>query len=856
VGGRRRPALICALASAALTAAVAIAEPAGSGAVSAGQITIYRDRHGVPHIEAGSTDALAYGTGYELAKERPFLSVGIRLFAQGRISELEGKDVLPADETVRRDFYDRADVARQYALLPAAIKRQLQAFSDGFNKGMQEVMLDPQRRPLIFDALGYSPEPWKPTDSVSVVMLFTYVEFAGEGGAGQLGNAALLGHLTKRFGARRGLAIWNDLLFKNDPSAPTVGGGQANRAPRSILRERLPGRAQRRLAVRYTSSLTRVAREREAQATALRDIVTRLPLPRIGSYGAAISGRRTRSGGALLLGSPQAGQSAPSIFWQLGQHAPGIDCTGFTVPGLGPWTGIGWCNDHAWTLIAGNIGEQVDNYIERIDPKHPQLYRYRGRWRRMTVRSETFKVAKCAPPICKEVAPPSTEHVQFDYTVHGPVVVRDNAHGIAITQRRAQRGIWARSIRGVAAWNGSNGLTAFNRAVDWSTGSYNLLYGDTAGHVMYRFTGVQPIRAPGIDRRLPSPGTGGAEWRGLLSGGRMPRVLDPRSGVLSANQGIETKPAPWWPNSSSVGVGQASRVAQNRRLLLAHRPLDVAALKSLNPLLIERRDPITSIFAGTIRRALAHTHDARLRTARRLFDRWAAAGYPRVDANHDGHFDSPALEVFGADDTSYSDLPDDAYPRTLWHQLLQRVFGDELAGADQPGTWLAKLSALKLALRHRIGHRGLARNYLNDIRTGRRERAGALIRASLRKALNVLRAKFHTANMSKWLGPVPDHSWPALGVVGPNQGFTTFDHGTYSQIVDPRAGVGLYVLPPGNYEVDGTPETTQAEAGHYPPHFIDQIGLYQNYDYLTMPHTQAQYRANPESVAHLIYTGP
>ena len=107
-----------------LIVAVAIVEPAGSAAVPAGQITIYRDRHGVPHIEAGSTDALAYGTGYELAKERPFLSVGIRLFAQGRISELEGKDVLPADEAVRRDFYDAADVARQYALLPATIKRQ------------------------------------------------------------------------------------------------------------------------------------------------------------------------------------------------------------------------------------------------------------------------------------------------------------------------------------------------------------------------------------------------------------------------------------------------------------------------------------------------------------------------------------------------------------------------------------------------------------------------------------------------------------------------------------------------------------------------------------------------------------
>ena len=230
-----------------------------SHAAAPSAVTIYRDAHGVPHIEAGSADALSYGTGYELAKERPFITAGIRLFAQGRISELEGKDVLPADEVMRRDFYSAAEVQQQYNRLPAAIKRQLQAFSDGFNKGMAEVMLDPTRRPVIFDALGYSPEPWKPTDSVSVAMLFTYVEFAGEGGAGQLGNAALLGHLQKRYGSRRGLVIWNDLLFKNDPRTPTVGGGRANRAPRSILRERLPSAAQQRLARRYASSLASIA---------------------------------------------------------------------------------------------------------------------------------------------------------------------------------------------------------------------------------------------------------------------------------------------------------------------------------------------------------------------------------------------------------------------------------------------------------------------------------------------------------------------------------------------------------------------------------------------------------------------
>lgn len=835
----------------AVAAAVGIVDPTPASsarqATDAGAVTIYHDPHGVPQIEAGSADALAYGTGYELAKERPFLTVGIRLFAQGRISELEGQDVLPADEAVRRDFYDAADVQRQYDLLPDAIKRQLQAFSDGFNKGMAEVMSDPMRRPAIFDALGYTPEPWKPTDSVSVLMLFTYVEFAGEGGAGQLGNAALLGRLTRRFGAKRGLRIWNDLLFKNDRRAPTVAGGEGNPAPRSYLRERLPDAAQRRLAVRYAASLGSIATARDRQASLLRALIERLPLPRIGSYAAAVSGRRTRSGGAVLLGSPQAGQSSPSIFWQLGQHAPGVDCTGFTVPGLGPWTGIGWCNDHVWTLVAGNIGEQVDNYIEKIDPANPLRYWYRGQWRTMTVRTETFHVAKCAPPICKEVAPPSTQTVQFDYTVHGPVVARDNARAIAITQRRAQRGIWARTILAAAAWNTTTGLSAFDNAVNSATGSYNLLYGDTAGHIMYRFTGVQPIRARGIDRRLPSPGTGGAEWRGLLSGRAMPRVIDPRSGVLSANQGIETKPVPWWPNSSSVAVGQASRVAENRQLLLASHRVDVNTLKALNPLLIERRDPIVPVFAPYLRRALAHAADPRLRAAARLLRSWAAAGYPRVDSDGDGLYDSPALEIFGADDTSYADLPDSAYPRPLWHELLSRVFGPELAGAPQPGTWLGRLSALKLALDHRIASAMQGR--------AAAKRIGQMIRASLRHALDVLQAKFGTADMSKWLGPVPKHQFSALGVAAP-PGFTGFDHGTYSQIVDPRAGVGLYILPPGNGEVDGALETAAALNGSFPAHVDDQTSLYQSYDYLTMPHAPEQYRANPESVTQLSYTGP
>ena len=85
---------------------------------------------------------------------------------------------------------------------------------------------------------------------------------------------------------------------------------------------------------------------------------------------------------------------------------------------------------------------------------------------------------------------------------------------------------------------------------------------------------------------------------------------------------------------------------------------------------------------------------------------------------------------------------------------------------------------------------------------------------------------------------------------------TTLNHGTYSQIVDPRGGVGLYILPPGEAPADSAPDIAACEAGHCPKHFDDQAPLYQRYDFLTMPHTAAQYRASPESTKTLTYPGP
>lgn len=651
--------------------------------------------------------------------------------------------------------------------------------------------------------------------------------------------------------------MWGDFVFRGDPGAPTViPRGEGASPPGSIRRER-PGRAQLRLARRFGPELGELAEARVTETNLVEQILRRVPFPKIGSYATAISGKRTEGGGGLLLGSPQAGITAPSIFWQLGQHAPGRNCTGFTVPGLGPWTGIGWCGGHAWSLVAGNAGEQVDNYVERLHPDDPRRYRYRDRWREMEVHTETFEVNRCVPPICEEPQPPRTETVELEHTVHGPVVARDEERGIAISQRRIQEGRWARSIETVVGWNEARSLREFETATRKATGTYNLFYADRDGHALYRFTGLQPVRDRGIDRRLPSPGNGRREWRGRLGFRQMPHAVNPRSGVLVSNQGIESDPIGWWPNASGVPIGQASRVGGNRRLL-ARSGLDPQRLQEINPLLLERRDHITAVFARNLVRALRDTGNARLREALDLLREWKRDRFARVDRDGDGRYDHPAMTIFGADNFN---LPAEDYPRHLWTDLLDRVFADELGERTEPGeqgtfeapgTYLGQLSRLKLALDGRRSGIRLARSYPDDIDTKRREGAGRVIRESLAETLARLEAEFGTPEMRQWTRPVVETEFTALGAAAPPP-ITGFDHGTYSQIVDPRATDGRYILPPGNGSADSAAQTAAAQAGQFPEHFADQRELYEDYNFIQMPRRASQYTANPESVTELDY---
>lgn len=232
-----------------------------------------------------------------------------------------------------------------------------------------------------------------------------------------------------------------------------------------------------------------------------------------------------------------------------------------------------------------------------------------------------------------------------------------------------------------------------------------------------------------------------------------------------------------------------------------------------------------------------------------LLREWRRDGFPRVDGDGDGKYDSPAIAIFGADDFN---LPGETYPRYLWRDLIERTFGDEFG--EVPSRYLDQLSRLKVFLDGPRANVPLARDYVDDMTTERRDQAEEPVRASVEHALAELEAEFGTSDMSAWLRPVPTTAFQPLGVAAPPP-IQGFDHGTYSQIVDPAAEDGRYILPPGNGSADSALQIATSELGRHPEHFVDQREIYERYGFIEMPHGRAQYTANPESVTRLDYPG-
>ncbi|GGR02559.1 penicillin acylase family protein [Deinococcus ruber] len=459
-----------------------------------GEVSIVRDRWGVPHIRAQASDEDAlYALGFVHAQDRMWQMEFQRRVAQGRLSEVLGAAALPKDKFLRTwGFYRAAQAA--LPALSARSRSLISAYTAGVNAGIAQ-----DRLPLEFRLMRYRPERWTDVDSIAWSKLMAY-DLGGNWDDELTGQRVL---------SKLGAAGLNAVLPPYPANAPTILSSQELN---------LPSVARPTPAPLATSSLPADAlRQLHAQLAAAASLGF-INAPGKGSNDWVIGGQRTQSGKPILADDPHLSLSAPMLWYLADIQGPTLHAIGASIPGL-PGIVIGR-NDHiAWGVT--NVNPDVQDLF--IEPAGARLQ----------TRTEVIKV-KGQPPV----------NYPVQTSAHGPVVASSSDWQDG--QQRAVTLQWTALEDGDTTFDSFLGL---NYAQNWKqftaalssyvAPSQNFVYADTAGNIGYYAPGRVPIRTPGWDGSLPVPDDSAHRWTGYIPFAQLPHVLNPTDGlVVTANNKV------------------------------------------------------------------------------------------------------------------------------------------------------------------------------------------------------------------------------------------------------------------------------------------------------------------------------
>ncbi len=475
-------------------------------------IRIETDAHGVPTIEARTVADAFFGLGYVHARDRLWQMEFERRTGAGRLSEILGEDLVPADRFLRTIGFARAAEAAWERLSPEA-----RAFLESYARGVNAYLASDPARPIEFRLLRVTPEPWRPVDSLVWGKLLAWDL------ATNASDEIRRARLVEALGAEKAAELMP--AAASEPTILESGEWEAARAD----------------PFRVPSSGFRVDwRGAEAGFDALASLGFGGGESR-GSNSWVLAGSRTTSGRPILANDPHLKLRAPSVWYLATLHAPGLRAAGATLPGV-PAVIVGHNDRIAWGLTSLSPDDQ-DLFVEDVDPKDPTRYRHRGEWKRFASRVETIRVRGGA-----DVSMTVRE------SVHGPIV------GDALPG--ADRLGAAVALR----WTGLDGddrtpeaFFAFAAARNWAeflagarllhAPAQNVLYADVDGHIGYTASGALPIRHR-ADGLLPVSGAGEDDWAGMIPFEDLPRVLDPPRGFLATanNRVVAADPYPFGRN--------------------------------------------------------------------------------------------------------------------------------------------------------------------------------------------------------------------------------------------------------------------------------------------------------------------
>ena len=132
-------------------------------------LTVRRDAHGVPHIDAATQDDLFTAQGYITAQDRLWQMDAFRRNSLGELAEVMGPSLLRHDEA-QRLLLIRPVAERLAANMAPDDRRRMEDYARGVNLYIAQCE-HTNTLPIEFRLLHYQPRPWTVVDSTSVILM-------------------------------------------------------------------------------------------------------------------------------------------------------------------------------------------------------------------------------------------------------------------------------------------------------------------------------------------------------------------------------------------------------------------------------------------------------------------------------------------------------------------------------------------------------------------------------------------------------------------------------------------------------------------------------------------------------------
>lgn len=474
-----------------------------------GPVDVLRDTLGVPHLWAESVEDAVFAQGFVHASDRLWQIEMFRRVATGRLSEIFGEATLSSDRFLRTLGMARAAERAAEAADDESLAL-VEAYVRGVNAGIEALggSLPPE-----FVLLRTRPEPWSVVDALAIekIMAWDLTEYGVS-----LSVAAARAALDDEAFAlvRPEYPEWGATILQ-DGETVTFSAGSS----RGPARDEGPPAGS-------VESPPELSLELLASAAIPSDALPFLESVNVvrASNSWVVGGSRSRSGKPLVANDMHLGLDAPTLWYLVGLHAPGLDVVGMTLPGS-PFVTAGHSAAVAWGFTNA-IVDDADFFIERVDPSDPTRYLTPEGSLPFDVREEAIVVRGRDEAVTLEVRE----------TRHGPIMTPvETRAGDQLLALRWVAHDASTTTLAIRAMNMAQSAEEFIDAVRLFTNPHqNVVFADTAGTFGYWMAGTVPLRRSGRPPLLPVPGwTGEYDWLGVLPFDEHPHVINPERGYIA-----------------------------------------------------------------------------------------------------------------------------------------------------------------------------------------------------------------------------------------------------------------------------------------------------------------------------------